>query len=366
MKTNSKLLICIYTLWSLSTNAIAQTSETKSAVAQEAFSGLISLFDQTPLVALGETHEHLQLYDFLTTLVQTEGFYTQVNDILIESGSALYQETLDQYISGEDVSMMELQKVWLNTTQSPVDPWGSEVYYNFLKTIRVLNSQIASEYQIRVIAADPAIQWEEINTLEEYNTARGSRNTFYAQMAINEVLRKKRKALMISGGAHFGYHNPRKTLINQRIEKVYPNSVTVVLATSGLGRANAAHEGKLMDWHRPTLTKLEGTWIGQLPGPSRRMRTAPAPTSDSNTSNASATLVASPAPAPSASKKQDFSDYLLYFGTPNEIEYGKVDASIYESDELWQEMNRRSKVRFNHELLPETRKTGSLRPVSYN
>lgn len=365
MKTNSKLLICIYVLWFFSNRAIAQTSKTR-AVPQEALSGLISLFDQTPLVALGETHEHVQLYDFLTTLVQTEGFYTKVNDILIESGSALYQETLDQYISGEDVSMTELQKIWLNTTQSPVDPWSSEVYFNFLKTIRVLNIRIASEYQIRVIAADPAIQWEEVNSLEEYNTARGSRNTFYAQVAIDEVLKKKRKALMISGGAHFGYHNPRKTLVNQRIEKVYPNSVTVVLAASGLGRANEAHEEKLRDWHRPTLTKLEGTWIGQLPGPSRRMRTAPAPTAASGTSSASATPVASPNPAPPTRKKQDFSDYLLYFGTPNEIEYGQIDASIYESDKFWQEMNRRSKARFNHELLPETRKTGSLRPVSYN
>lgn len=366
METNSKLLLTSIYLIFLSVYTKAQEPP-KEAVPLNPIQGLIRLFDSTPIVALGETHEHAQLYEFLTELVQTEGFYTQVNDILIESGSALYQETLDRFISGQRVSKENLQKLWLNTTQSPVDPWGNEVYFNFLQTIRELNARITLEHRIRVIAADPPIQWENVHNSEEYRAARGSRNTFYAQKAMDEVLKKNRKALMISGGAHFGYHNPRNTLVNQRIEKEYPNSVTVVLAASGLGRANKDHEEKLADWQRPTLTLLEGTWIGELPGPRRMAIAAPTPATNPSASGTTpATVPQNPTAGPPARKKKEYSDYLLYFGKPGEIEYGNKDASVYTSDMFWKEMNRRSKVRFGSELLPETRKTGSLRPRAYN
>lgn len=350
----------------LSVISLRAQSPDKTALPQEPISGIIALFDQTPIVALGETHEHKQLYEFLTELVQTEDFYTQVNDVLIESGSALYQQTLDRYISGHTVPLADLQQVWLNTTQSPVDPWGNEVYYNFLKTIRELNQRIKPEHQIRVVAADPPIEWNKVHTPEDYRQARGSRNAFYSQTVINEVLKNGRKALLICGGAHFGYQNPRQSLINQRIEKEYPNSVTVVLAASGLGSANRAHESRLSHWNRPTLVKLKDTWIGELPGLRRRVRTAPAavPLSDSVATHTPAVIQSSAQTA--SSMKQGFSDYLLYFGTPDEIVYGEVDAQMYLSDLFWQEMNRRSRILFNHDLLPETRKTGSLRPVSYN
>lgn len=329
----------------------------------DAIDTIVSLFNETPLVALGETHEHLQLYDFLTELVQTEDFYKQVNAILIESGNARYQTLLDAYIAGKEVNLTALQKVWLNTTQSPVDPWGNEVYYNFLKTIRDLNQRIAAPHRIRVIAADPPIDWKVVESLEQYNEARGSRNNYYAQVAMDQVLKKSHKALMISGGAHFGYQSPAKTLVNQRIEKVYPNTVTVVLAASGLGAANDIHEEKLRGEPLPFMTKLADFWIGQLPGPRRVLRPSPAPAD--STSIAAPTVVHSSG-GPPARKKQDFADYLLYFGPLKTIAYGKTDSSIYESDDMWEEMNRRSRVRFNSDLLPETRKTGSLRPVRYN
>lgn len=366
MRTNLNLKLVALALL-LQYSSLSAQDYQKEAIPLDPMTGIIDLLNNTPLVAIGETHEHAQLYEYLTELVQTEAFYKAVNDILIESGNALYQETLDLYISGEQVDMTELQKVWLNTTQSPVDPWGNELYFNFLKTVRNLNLRIEAQHRIRVIAADPPIKWEKVLSLEDYRAARGSRNTFYAQTAVNEVLSKNRRALMISGGAHFGHHNPRNTLVNQRIESVYPNSVTVVLAASGLGAANGAHEEKLKDWKRPALVKLKDTWIGKLPGPRRILRTAPTPVGASTNSN-TATVSASPAPVNAAAPntKQDFSDYLLYFGTREETKYGNVNTSVYISDAVWKEMNRRSSIRFNHELLPETRKTGSLRPMSYN
>lgn len=275
-------------LISLSQIAIAQNDGTEP-IALEGIPTIIGLFEEKPLVALGETHEHVQLYEFLTELVQTKAFYTEVNDILIESGNALYQDVLDKYISGKKVQMDDLQLVWMNTTQSPVDPWSADVYFNFLKTVRDLNKKISKKHQLRVIAADSRIEWGKVNTQEEYLEARGSRDNFYAQTAINEVLKKNRKALMINGGAHYGNHDPKKRKVNQRIEIKYPNSVTVILATSGIGRGYEDRE-KALNWKSGTITKVQGTWIGERPGPRRVMMTVPAST-PSGTASASATPV---------------------------------------------------------------------------
>lgn len=313
---------------------------------------IIEIFNQKPIVAIGETHGHLQLYQFLTKLVLTEGFYKNVNDILIESGNALYQDTLDKYIFGGDVAFVDLQKVWINTTQSPVDPWSVDVYYSFLKTIRELNSRISKNDRIRVIAADPPIAWENVNTNKDYLATRGSRNEFFAKIAIDEVLSKGRKALLINGGAHFGNNSPKKTKVNQRIEKVYPNSVVIIFPKSGLWKGNEDKE-KQLNWPMGTITKVKDTWIGLLPGPRRMIR------------NPSASTTLTPQP-PSKYKRQDYFDYLLYLGSSKDMTYGKIDASIYKSKKLWKELNRRSMIRFNHKLTEESRITGELLPKDYN
>jgi uncharacterized iron-regulated protein len=339
----------------------------KDPVGTEGIPTIIDLFQQKPIVAIGETHGHLQLYQFLTKLVQTEGFYKNVNDILIESGNALYQDILDQYISGGDVEFSDLQKVWFDTTQSPVDPWSIDVYCNFLKTVRELNSRIPKNYKIRVIAADSPISWKNVNTNEDYLKQRGNREEFYTKKVINEVLSKNRKALLINGGAHFGNH--RETTVNQRIEKVYPNTVTVILGKSGLWKGNEDREEKL-NWPIGTIAKVKDTWIGLLPGPRRITMVAPTNNDSKKLTTTSSTPtpvpVQSPMGPPSKYKRQDYFDYILYLGPEKDLKYGDIDASKYTSDELWKELNRRSMIRFNNKLIENSRKTGQIRPEAYN
>jgi hypothetical protein len=345
-----------------STSILAQNEP----IGKKGIPTIIDFFNEKPIVALGETHGHVQLYDFLSDLVQSEGFYKNVDDILIESGNSLYQKTLDKYIFGENVDYEDLQKIWMNTTQSPVDPWSIDVYFNFLKTIRDLNTRIDKKYRIRVIAADPPISWKDVHSNDDYLAAMGSRDEYFAQMVINEVLSKKRKALLINGGAHFGNHSPTKTKVNQRIEKVYPNSVVVVLAKSGIWTGTEEKEQKL-NWSSGTIVKVKDTWIGLHPGPRRVVMAPPA---DNNSNSSSPTSTNSPTQIssgpPSKYKRQDYFDYLLYLGSSKNMTYGNIDASIYTSKKLWNELNRRSMIRFNHKLTEASRKTGELRPEAYN
>ena len=334
------------------------TSAQKKPIGKEGIPTIVNFFEQKPIVAIGETHGHVQLYQFLTELVQIEGFYKNVNDILIESGNALYQDTLDKYISGGDVPYIDIQKIWLNTTQSPVDAWNTDIYIKLLKAIRELNLRISKNDRIRVVAADSPIEWKNVRTNEDYLKERGNREEFYASTVINEVLSKNRKALLINGGAHFGNHRP--TTVNQRIEKEFPNTVTVVLASSGLWRGNEDKEEQL-NWSPGTITKVKDTWIGLLPGPRRITMSASSTTSTSTT-----TPVIPDVGPPSKFKRQNYFDYLLYLGPSKDMTYGNIDNSIYQSEKLWKEFNRRSIIRFNHNLIKDSRKTGELRPEAYN
>lgn len=339
-------------------------SAQNTPVGMEGIKTIINFYDQKPIVAIGETHGHLQLYQFLSELVQTKEFYTNVNDILIESGNALYQDTLDKYIFGGNVAFDDLQKVWLNTTQSPVDPWSNDVYYKFLTTVRELNSRLPDKHKIRIVAADPPILWTDVKSNEDYLSARGDRNEYYAQRAITEVLSKNRTALLINGGAHFGNHNSRT--VNQRIEARYPNTVTVILARSGLWEGNEDKE-KELNWATGTLVKVKNTWIGLLPGPRRVAMVAPSTNNASDSSSISTQVPSQPVLGPpSKYKRQDYFDYLLYLGTAADLAYGSIDPSIYASETLWIELNRRSMIRFNHKLTESSRETGILRPEAYN
>ena len=76
---------------------------------------LIGAFSRYRIVMLGEIHESRQQHELLRNLISRPGFAENVNDIVVEFGNPLYQETVDRYISGEDVAMEEVQKAWRNT-----------------------------------------------------------------------------------------------------------------------------------------------------------------------------------------------------------------------------------------------------------
>ena len=83
-------------------------------------SAIISEFDKHDLVALGESHDRQQDLDLRLRVVNNPEFPAKVHNIVVECGNALYQDVLDRYIAGEEVSEQEIRKVWRDTVSSPV------------------------------------------------------------------------------------------------------------------------------------------------------------------------------------------------------------------------------------------------------
>ncbi len=153
---------------------------------------LISAFDQADVVALGEAHGHFrQEGDLRVALVRNPDFAKKVRSIVVEFASTSEQATLDRYIRGENVSPAELAQVWKTTTQAANgnDIWEYPIYPDFFAAVRDVNRKLPADQQVRVLAGDPG---------QGSNVSRESA----AVSAIEQLLKKHRKVLVIYGAAH--------------------------------------------------------------------------------------------------------------------------------------------------------------------
>jgi uncharacterized iron-regulated protein len=107
----------------------------------KAVEGIIKLFDRFPIVALGEMLWNRTQHDFIVSLIEHPGFPDKVNYIVVEFGSARYQDIMDKYIAGETVPHTELRQAWRNTTQ-PTTVWDVALYERFFATVRAVNQKL--------------------------------------------------------------------------------------------------------------------------------------------------------------------------------------------------------------------------------
>ena len=73
---------------------------------------LARLFDTHDLVLFGELHTSRQQYELLERLIVFPEFARKANDIVVEFGNALYQDVVDRYVAGQDVTIEQLQRAW--------------------------------------------------------------------------------------------------------------------------------------------------------------------------------------------------------------------------------------------------------------
>lgn len=84
----------------------------------EPVTAIIDAFREHDIVALSEgSHNNEQGMAFRMALVRDPRFATAVNDIVLESGTSMYQDAMDRFIRGETVPDFTLHHAWQDTTQ---------------------------------------------------------------------------------------------------------------------------------------------------------------------------------------------------------------------------------------------------------
>ncbi len=167
------------------------------------FDAILDLYERYDVVHLGERHWNMTDYNFRISLLNYPRFAETVDDIVIESGNYLYQDILDKYVLElEDVRNSDLQKVWRNTIITS-GVWDASIYKDFIHNVRKVNEGLPPEKRIRLIAAEPPIDWDKVNTADEWYSYLAQRSTHTPKVVKSEVIDKGRKAFIIYGGAHF-------------------------------------------------------------------------------------------------------------------------------------------------------------------
>jgi hypothetical protein len=247
------------------TTAYGQTQKTTKVevvepIPQPAVSAILSAFDKYEVVAMPQGHGMQDTNDFIFSLIRNPSFSEKVNDIEFECGNSLYQPVLDRYIAGEDVPFTEVQKVWRKMGQPACAASG--FVEQFFPLVRALNQKLPPNKRLRVLAGDPAIDWDEIKGLDDLMARHFDRGRSIASVMEKEVLSKHRKALMLFGTMHL-MHGTRSAV--SLYEKDYPN-LTFVISEFGIFDTDLPNlsSSRLAKWAIPSLALAKSTWLGAL------------------------------------------------------------------------------------------------------
>lgn len=240
-------------------------SDTQDAIPEPAIPAILKAFETFEVVGMPAGHGQKDIDDLILSLIRDPRFPASVNDIVVECGNMRYQPVLDRYIAGEDVQFTEVQHVWRDTTVQQM--CGSSGFYEQLfPLVRSLNQHLPAASRLRVVAADPPIDWSKIQSYQDL-TPFFDRDGSIASVMEKEVLSKHRKALMLFGVFHLLHGGgPGEGDAVTRYERHYPGRTFVVITDPGYygtgdeppGNANAP--GGV--W--PSLIRTKNSRLGSL------------------------------------------------------------------------------------------------------
>lgn len=212
-------------------------SDTPDAMPEPAISAILKAFKTFEVVAMPAAHGEKDIDDLILSLIRDPHFPTSVNDIVVECGNVRYQPILDRYIAGENVSFTEVQHVWRDTTVQQM--CGASGFYEQLyPLVRLLNQRLPATSRLRIVAADPPIDWDKVHSYEDLMPF-FDRDGSIASVMEREVLSKHRKALMLFGVFHLLHGGgPGQGDAVTRYERDYPGKTFVIIEGEEYGTGN--------------------------------------------------------------------------------------------------------------------------------
>ncbi len=194
--------------------------------------------------------------DALALLLSDPRLPGVVDDIVVEFGNALYQDTIDAFIVGQPVNDADLRPVWRNTTSSP-GAWDGPMYEQVYRTVRAANWAQPPGKRMRVLLGDPPIDWAKITTREEFLAFFQHRDAYFVSVVQQQVVvAKGRRALLCEGADAFF---PPMAIEQQTGERVY--SIVDLDFPPGDPGGLAS---RLSRYPRYSVIPTAGTWLGSF------------------------------------------------------------------------------------------------------
>jgi hypothetical protein len=240
----------------------AQDAPRRPAQPVEPISAIVDAFQSYSIVALGEgAHGNLQGMAFRLALIRDPRFLARVDDIVVESGSARYQDVIDRYVRGEDVPASALRDV-REQSVGATPAWDRPMYAEFFTAVRDVNLAARGGRQLRVLLGDPPIDWNAVTSTDEYRTWLLQRDAHPADVVRREVLATGRRALLIYGDGHFQARSERP---GRSLLGVLETGGARVFNITSTFAALEQFQPDVMSWRVPALASLKGTHVGATP-----------------------------------------------------------------------------------------------------
>jgi hypothetical protein len=324
-----------------------------------AVDGIFDLFQQKPVVALGDAHGMAQEEAFYSVLVRDPRFAEQIGNVVVEFGGSSAQKIIDRYVAGEDVPFTELRRVWTDVVGafSPGEPVPLGLV-NFYANVRAVNLKLPLEKRIKVWLGDPEIDWSKINSFRDLQPLLMKRDESVSRIVTEEILAKKKKTLLIIGLGHlFGPGGPGP--LSNKITQAYPNALAVVSPFIGYlePECNAKVISRAGTWPIPSVAgPIDGTWLKselQLPGcnyiPPARVEQMKKMAGSGPPPGARIMGGGKP-PSPGDILAAEFnilsgvrSDAILYLGPPDTLMQSPAEPSLYLDPDYFNQEDRRAR-----------------------
>jgi len=124
------------------------------------------------------------------------------------------------------VTLGEKRRMWRDTGQWLV--WDSPLYERFYDLVRAANLRKQCPHPVRLLLADPPIDWTKVHTADEYRPYR-VRDQFFTALLEREVLAKGGRALVIAGDTHLWRAlpsgNAEKPTMGVLLERSHPGAL---------------------------------------------------------------------------------------------------------------------------------------------
>jgi hypothetical protein len=239
----------------------------RQAVPQDPIDAILDAFKTHQVVTLPGGHAENELHALLLKVIRDPRFPAVVNDVVVEFGSARYQDLMDRFVRGEDIPDAELRRqVWLNTTVPGITN-DNPLPEAFFRAVRALNQSLPAERRLRVLLGDPPIDWDHIRRKEDHRHWVVQRDSYPADLIRREVIVRGRRALVVYGNLHF----LRKEILSnydmsdwqaQTIVSLLEASGHRVFVIFGDGKGVETVQPDTASWPQFSVTLVKGTVLG--------------------------------------------------------------------------------------------------------
>jgi len=201
----------------------------------------------------------------LRALIRDPRFASIVNDIVVEFGSSRYQDLMDRYVRGEDVSESAVRVAWLNAVQAgtALDNANTAAFF---RNVREVNAALPAERKLRVLLGDPPMDWDNIRNKADFRKWVIQRDSYPADLVRREVLAHDRRALIVYANGHL---IRQEILTNYDMSTWQAQSIVSLLEAAATRVFTVRTDGDLARWQADTaswkpmsLTIVRGTTIG--------------------------------------------------------------------------------------------------------